>query len=537
MMEATRIEPAPWIKDFVLDMDELYTELTLKTSKNTLQGESGQILSSYKSIFVKSEPWNVSVRRSKGTNQSPNYFRKICPCLPYDQTVIGTVQKNSRGQKILFKGEPGMGKTTITKKIGWDWAQGNFETFQIVFFIILKLVQPADSIESIIIQQTPALEGMGVTEERLSAFLNVFGNRCFLILDGLDEHVERLNRDVMKIIRGQKLFRCNFMLTSRPHSTREIANYFQVLVSVEGFTENKAEKFALKVLKNKRMVKDVLDFNPTKDINNTLYKGNLYQCPILLSFLCLLVRENAISLSNQTITVGEIYAEMIKCLYQKYLIKFKPTEFVKSMKLIGSIAFRMLLSGKPYFPRNQVLEEVGSDAFDYGLLISYDDFRLIPDVFVDILITFAHRSIEEFLGAFFFVVSILSGQRIESLLGENCTKPVFMMNPLFLHFCLWLIGNKKEYMPIGEKNSAFKPLAEFCFKLVAKNVTYFPRIVHFYPAIDIVDSYRKDNKTLLPLFDKILVKISKHTRSIILSQSDPHDSVLKYLISKIRKVA
>ena len=55
-----------------------------------------------------------------------------------------------------------MGKTTVSKKAAYDWAMGIFKTFTIVFFVFLKLVKPGDSIESIIIEQTPALEGLGL---------------------------------------------------------------------------------------------------------------------------------------------------------------------------------------------------------------------------------------------------------------------------------------------------------------------------------------------------------------------------------------
>ena len=55
-----------------------------------------------------------------------------------------------------------MGKTTLMKKIGWDWAKGTFIQFHIVFFIFLKFVQPGEAIENIIVQQNPTLEGMNI---------------------------------------------------------------------------------------------------------------------------------------------------------------------------------------------------------------------------------------------------------------------------------------------------------------------------------------------------------------------------------------
>ena len=53
-----------------------------------------------------------------------------------------------------------------------------------------------------------------------------------------------------KIIKGEKCLDCNIIVTSRPHSTREIERYFPMIARVEGFTESKAEQFASKILQN-----------------------------------------------------------------------------------------------------------------------------------------------------------------------------------------------------------------------------------------------------------------------------------------------
>ena len=71
------------------------------------------------------------------------------------------------GKKVLLKADPGMGKTTFGKHLAYDWAKGLFTAFTIVFFVTLKLVKPGDAIENIIIQQTPALAGLGVKQEQI----------------------------------------------------------------------------------------------------------------------------------------------------------------------------------------------------------------------------------------------------------------------------------------------------------------------------------------------------------------------------------
>ena len=76
------------------------------------------------------------------------------------------------------------------------------------------------------------------------------------------------------------------------------------------------------------------------------------------------------------------------------------------------------MSRKSLLRRSEVIEQVGEDAFDYGLLIGQEDFRLIRDETADILVMFPHRTLQEFLGAFYFVSMLNNGATIESLLGE-----------------------------------------------------------------------------------------------------------------------
>ena len=46
-----KMEPVPWIKDYEVDMDELYCELTLEKLENELSGVKGQQLKGYQELF------------------------------------------------------------------------------------------------------------------------------------------------------------------------------------------------------------------------------------------------------------------------------------------------------------------------------------------------------------------------------------------------------------------------------------------------------------------------------------------------------
>ena len=75
--------------------------------------------------------------------------------------------QSDTGEKILAKADPGMGKTTFCKKVGFDWALGLFKTFSIIFFVFLKFVKPDATIENIIIEQNPHMKGLNITDSKL----------------------------------------------------------------------------------------------------------------------------------------------------------------------------------------------------------------------------------------------------------------------------------------------------------------------------------------------------------------------------------
>ena len=75
-----KIEPFPWLRDYYLDMNKLYTELILEKIENEVLGVKRLTLRGYNEMFVP-----VQLNRSER-------------------------------DKILLKADPGMGKTTLGKK-------------------------------------------------------------------------------------------------------------------------------------------------------------------------------------------------------------------------------------------------------------------------------------------------------------------------------------------------------------------------------------------------------------------------------------
>ena len=498
--KAMKLEPAPWIKDYMVDMDELYTELTLEKIDNKPHRQVRRKIENYKELFE---------NHPRLFGQKKFLFRSAPLAMPSKLKKMlfksAPPTTPSKRKKILFKGDPGRGKTSLSKKIAWDWAKGLFTSVSIVFFVFLKLVKPGDAIENVIIEQTPALQGLHVTKEKIASILETFGDQCLVIFDGLDEYAFGQNEDVLKIVKDAKWLYCNVVITSRPHSTKQIEEYCDTIVSVEGFTRSEAKKFASSMVPDQEKVKQILDFNP----NRSREDQYLHTVPILLSFLCVLVREDDIDLSDSSINIGEIYFRMVICLYKKFTIRkekrFDMTSLVEVLKSLGKLALETLFES-PLLQRSQVIKAVGEDAFDYGLLIGHEDFRLIKDETADILVTFPHRSLQEFLGAFYFVFALNTETDIKDFSNAGNE---FMTNPLFHQFCMWLLNCRQlsEICPSWNRKRVYKLLTNQAAAQINRVKIDLKDTMNRFPAF-LVDPKDKNQKTSAML-SKILSKCDK----------------------------
>ena len=356
-----------------------------------------------------------------------------------------------------------------------------------------------------IIKQTPALQGLLVTEQKIASILETFGNKCLIIFDGLDESASGVNEDVLKIVENAKWLYTNVFITSRPHSTRQIEGYCDTIVSVEGFTRTEAEKFASRVVLDQEKVEHILHFNPNR-FNERQY---LHNAPILLSFLCVLVREDGIDLSDGSISIGEIYWKMVRSLYKKFILRkekhFEMNSFVNVLKSLGKLALETLFKS-PFFQRSQVLEAVGEEVFDYGLLIGHEDFRLIKDETADILISFPHRSLHEFLGAFYFVLALNAETDMQNF---NNAANEFMTNPLFHQFCLWLLDCRQlsEICPSWNRQHVYELLASHVVAQINHAKIDLKDTMGRFPAFEV--ALKDQNQKALVMLGKVLGKCDK----------------------------
>ena len=89
----------------------------------------------------------------------------------------------------------------------------------------------------------------------------------------------------------------------RPHSVKDIEQHFPTVVRVDGFTTKEATKFVSKFFVDQNKIDQILAFKPS-DLREDF---PVHKCPILLSILCLLVKESSIDLLDVNLTIGDLY--------------------------------------------------------------------------------------------------------------------------------------------------------------------------------------------------------------------------------------
>ena len=117
--EAMKIDTAPWVKACTeVNMDELYTELGLEKLENDATSVKGKTLEDYKQVFNDTDTKAVETSVDKSMSGSRTEREG------QEETKKPRFRKR-KGKKVLFKGIPGIRKTTLMKKICWDWAKWN----------------------------------------------------------------------------------------------------------------------------------------------------------------------------------------------------------------------------------------------------------------------------------------------------------------------------------------------------------------------------------------------------------------------------
>ena len=172
--------------------------------------------------------------------------------------------------RILVLGRHGIGKTTFTHKIAYDWAHKEFDNFKSVFVVKLRDLHPDQSICNAIALQYKKFQ---LSPEAIHQHLIQSNDSVLLILDGLDEVDLKKYPQVNRILYGLDYPSCCVMITSRPHVAIEIKDEMSCIAYITGFSKESAEQYVSYIIPDPEVRKEFFKLLQARKMHD-MYKGS-----------------------------------------------------------------------------------------------------------------------------------------------------------------------------------------------------------------------------------------------------------------------
>ena len=161
---------------------------------------------------------------------------------------------------------------------------------------------------------------------------------------------------------------------------------------------------------------------------------------------------------------------------------------------------------------------IGEDAFEYGLVIGHEDFRLVGHETADVVVAFAHRSLEQFLGAFHITQGFSAGDSVSTTL---------LWESIMFHFCIWLIIENKTSV-VADKKRAFSLLQAHTNMSLDVPVLDFSILQRLSSVLSFREAVKRKDATVIKFLEFSLSHCYR-IQHLTLSTADPISNVLQSL--------
>ena len=388
--KTAKVPTTAWSSVLQVDLEQIYTRLSWVKQEQTTAGPSQKELNHYAELFT-------------------------------EKTKNGVVAK-----RILVQGETGIGKTTFVKKLLVDWsnleeANMNEESndalrkFDLVVSINLKEVSKCQTFKEVISRSRLFPEDDENVVDDLLCYIRKNQDKVLLVFDGYDEYrtgseaEERYgSRDdspIFEIFHGSILRECTVLVTTRSSRADEIRGPADIKAEITGFNMADRKDFMRKMLGSETEVDDLLTFLCSSGMDD------LARVPLLSLFFCLLWEEEKRKLVERTERKTKLYQAIVKHILQhshrrhssSTASKLNETDSEEILAEIGKVALAGLLKGDLVFKFGQLPERVrGEEGVIVGLF-QFSEYG--PSLQPIDMVSFIHKSIQEYLAAWYLVYS------------------------------------------------------------------------------------------------------------------------------------
>ena len=312
-------------------------------------------------------------------------------------------KNSSLSLRVVIDGPPGIGKTTLCRKLLNMWSNGTLvhQQYDLVLYCPLRnsKIATATTLADLFVHQLNRYKNVPKWFEERD------GEGLLIIFDGWDELSEQLRQSSLaaSIICKEKLDQCSVIVTSRSYASSSLLEIMSNLsrhVQVIGFSEKEISTVIIQTLQSSKdsqlAVKLINDLKVRKDVQSLCY------VPLVCSMVILVYCKKGGHLPT---TLTQLYENFILQTIRRHVkrhdinprtlgsLSSLPSQLAKPLQEMCQIAYTNLANTTMTFSSHQLQSLSEAVKEDYlGLMTTFTEYD-------EEKYQFLHLSIQEFLAA------------------------------------------------------------------------------------------------------------------------------------------